>query len=149
MRKWIVVLSVPLLALTSCSTDKLGSAKNVKQIDVKVGEGIVKVGEDPALADINRSAIQWVLEFGTVAAGYKFPAEGIVFDPNPVAVPVGCVKGDPVRAFHNCRPHSQGTVFQCDRRPNGFEPGACYKYTVTLTGVSGNPPPLDPWFKNQ
>jgi hypothetical protein len=149
MRNLIVWLALPLVMLASCTTERPLSAASEKTVDVMVDNGIIKVPEDPAKGSRSQGVIKWQLDTNSIAAGFRFPDNGIEFDPNPKAVPLGCPKGDPDRAFHNCKPMKQGKEFHCNRRPGVFEPDACYKYSVRLTGPSGNPPDLDPWFRNR
>ena len=148
MKKSIVGLSVVLFAMASCSTDKPLDPRTVKNIGVKVEGGIIKVSEDPALADNNRNVIKWVLDQATIDAGYTFPVGGIAKEVKAAKPPASCVLiGDFAYAFHNCEPKQQGKEFHCNRVNNVFEAAACYKYTVTLTGGPAVNP-LDPWIQN-
>lgn len=142
------IFLLALLLLSACSADTIAPDGSTKTIETQVTGGIVKVPDDPAHIAANQGVIKWTLDADSVAAGFRFAAAGITFDPDPPVVPVGCIKGSPERAFHNCAPRHGGTEYHCNRRPGVYEAGACYKYTVTIKGSAGNPPPLDPWMKN-
>jgi hypothetical protein len=148
MGKNSAILGLAMLALAACSAQTGIGPSGDKVIPVDLRGGI-KIEDDPAIADMNQAAIRWELSAAALAAGCSFPTNGIKFDPNPAAVPVGCVKGDPDKAFHNCKPMGHGdTKFQCVRKPNGYQANACYKYLATLKCTAGDPPPLDPWVRN-
>lgn len=150
-RIWIVSLSVLVLGLLGAlAAAFLPRPPSDKVIDVGVtptgGDNAIITVEPVSIVEITQSVIKWKL----TVAQYTFPRNGIEFDPNPSSMPVGCVKGDPKKAFHNCEPKQKDREFHCNRKPNGFEPDACYKYTVRVTASGSNPQPpeLDPWIKN-
>ena len=148
MKIWTAGLSVLLFAMASCSTDKLVDPRLVRTIGVKIEMGVIKVAEDPAPANITQNVIKWELDQATFNAGYRFPEGGIAKEVKAAKPPASCVLiGDFAYAFHNCGPKQQGKEFHCNRVNRVFEPGACYKYTVTLTG-SPAIQPLDPWIQN-
>jgi hypothetical protein len=148
MRPRIALLSLSMLTLAACSTERgfLPSAEKVIAVDLRHGE--IAIDDDPAIADITQSAIKWKLTSAAKSAGCTFPRNGIEFDPNPGSPPGHCLPGDPVKSFKNCMPLGPGETFQCVRR-NFYEPGACYKYTARLNCNSATPKDHDPWVKNQ
>lgn len=147
-RLWFAAVAVLALAGTAAvflprPTDKV---IDVAVVQTGGGNAMITV-ENVSIVEMTQSAIKWQL----VTAGYTFPENGIQFDPKAVSMPAECTKlGNPDTAFHNCGPKQHGREFHCNRKPNGYEDDACYKYTVRVTpsGSNPQPPDKDPWIKN-
>lgn len=127
------VVAATLLAI-GFSTLAQRELRDRGPIDVAVVDGRIAVEESVAVSDRSHGAIVWRL----VTPGYRFPADGIVFEP---------ANG----AFDQCGPvGADARLYRC--RKLVHVPGRRYKYDVNVVdpaaGGSGRLETLDPWIQN-
>lgn len=84
------------------------------------------------VASHGAAVIQWDMELYTQTKGYRFPADGIVFD-------------DPSQ-FECSGPADNGTKFICTDK---HSQAGTYKYTVRVVKGSSGCTPNDPYIVNQ
>lgn len=132
MKRTVVAAGLLAMGISALAQQEL---RDRAPIDVAVVNGRIVVEESVAASDKSDGAIIWRL----VTSGYRFPADGVVFERSG-------------GAFDQCTPMGVDyRMYRC--RKVAHEPGKLYKYDVNVVdpAAAGGPlrlETLDPWIKN-